>query len=852
MTKRSWFLSYNSQDLLLMRSLRSALKDKDSGSEVFFAPDSLRAGGYWLPKLAEAMSDSTAFVLLVGENGLGPWQIIEYYEALDRRVKGHYPVILVLRADQTAPGLPFLRQLHWIVTPDPASEDTIGRILAAADSTVAGPGKLWKFTAPYRGLASMVEADGEFFFGRDAQTLEVLKALNDRPDRILLLLGNSGVGKSSLAQAGVLAALRREALPSAADSTRSWPHQLKGSRGWCYLKIQPGSEPLRALVEPFLRTWQYEATDPLRETRQLEWVGSLLAGRATVRGLLDATQERMQTLGLAQPPAFFLYVDQGEELYVRAAEEHRRRFSELLAEAVTDRRFRVLMSLRTDFFGVLQADEPLYAVHYQINVPPLREAELRDVVSRPAQLLSASFESKDLATDIARRTAEESTKDTGALPLLSYLLDDMWSQMVVRDDGILRLPPQALELGGVLAERADHFLASHPRAEEHLRRILTLKLATVREDGDPTRRRALRSEFSSEEWGLVRELTDHPHRLLVTATPESGETYAEVAHEAIFRRWSKLREWVETEREFLVWKAALERDRCEWEKTPPASKQGALLMGLALAQAQAWRAKRAQDLPRVDIEFIDESIRREALDLASKERLRRRVQWIGVAALALVTAFATFAFYQWREVQDAKDVAIRSQGKYDVIKAAIVGNERKLAIEERHKVLPERRRTAGAILADLRANYQLLDSSSFDSLLKHGVDAKRILWFDTEQENNESEAEALRKLGFLVVQTVTIPDTVASLAGQKFDLIITHYGFKPDKEKSEAYELRNAIAEAGLERPPTIIYTIGAKPEFACIVQQDGFYDEVDMPAQLIEVAVRSASYNRARPRCLR
>ena len=85
-----------------------------------------------------------------------------------------------------------------------------------------------------------------------------------------------------------------------------------------------------------------------------------------------------------KPPAFFLYIDQGEELYVRAEERQRRRFSELIAQALGDPRLRALMSLRADFFGALQSDEPLFAAHRQINVPPLREAELREVVSRPA------------------------------------------------------------------------------------------------------------------------------------------------------------------------------------------------------------------------------------------------------------------------------------------------------------------------------------------------------------------------------------------------------------------------------------------------------------------------------------
>src|SRR5258708_6883620 len=130
--KRRWFLSYNSQDLSLMQGLETTLRRKDPEADVFFAPKSLRAGGYWLPSLADAIAESTAFVLLVGEKGLGPWQVIEYYAALDRRVKEpDYPVVLILLHEQAAPGLPFLRQLHWIVTPEPASEDTIGKLLDA-------------------------------------------------------------------------------------------------------------------------------------------------------------------------------------------------------------------------------------------------------------------------------------------------------------------------------------------------------------------------------------------------------------------------------------------------------------------------------------------------------------------------------------------------------------------------------------------------------------------------------------------------------------------------------------------------------------------------------------------------
>jgi tetratricopeptide (TPR) repeat protein len=99
---------------------------------------------------------------------------------------------------------------------------------------------------------------------------------------------------------------------------------------------------------------------------------------------------------------------------------------------------------------------------------------------------------------------------------------------------------------------------------------------------------------------------------LVTATPEGGETYAEVAHEAIFRRWNKLRDWVESQREFLTWKSSLDDDRRRWEDAPATSKNDALLLGLALGQAQAWLVQRAEDLSRTDRQFIDLSQKGEA------------------------------------------------------------------------------------------------------------------------------------------------------------------------------------------------------------------------------------------------
>ena len=120
-----WFLSYHSPDQALAERLKAAIERKDSASRVFFAPTNLRAGGSWSAQLAQEIADATAFILLIGAAGIGKWQVPEYDEALDKWVKSDrkFPLIVVLLEGQTAPGLPFLRQLHWIVTPDPASRE---------------------------------------------------------------------------------------------------------------------------------------------------------------------------------------------------------------------------------------------------------------------------------------------------------------------------------------------------------------------------------------------------------------------------------------------------------------------------------------------------------------------------------------------------------------------------------------------------------------------------------------------------------------------------------------------------------------------------------------------------------
>jgi hypothetical protein len=264
-----WFLSYHSPDHALAGKLKAALERKAPDARVFFAPEKLRAGGFWSAQLGTEIAEATAFILLVGEHGVGNWQVLEYDEALDRRVKcPDFSVVLVLLEGRMAPGLQFLRRLHWVVTPDPASDLTIARLFDAASGGGQGAGELWRHVSPYRGLPAMDERDSDYFFGRGREIVEVVAALAAAPDKLSVLIGNSGVGKSSLAQAGVIAALMRQGWPEAAANPGQWPVAFQESRRWCFLTMRPGDEPVRSLVEAFLDTWQLDSTSTDRPKKR--------------------------------------------------------------------------------------------------------------------------------------------------------------------------------------------------------------------------------------------------------------------------------------------------------------------------------------------------------------------------------------------------------------------------------------------------------------------------------------------------------------------------------------------------------------------------------------------------------
>jgi hypothetical protein len=208
------------------------------------------------------------------------------------------------------------------------------------------------------------------------------------------------------------------------------------------------------------------------EAQALKWVKNFRNG-SELSALADAARAKIAERAEAEaPPRFLIYVDQGEELYSRATSEnrpdenapHERRqqrateaqlFSALLADAAARPGFIILTSLRSDYYGRLQADAPLFAASERIDVPPLGRDQIEDVVRKPAARLGARFDNPVVVPLIADATARE----PGALPMLSFLMEDAWERMRSDPaaDGVLRFPFEIVDVSRPLAERASDF-----------------------------------------------------------------------------------------------------------------------------------------------------------------------------------------------------------------------------------------------------------------------------------------------------------------------------------------------------------------------------------------------------------
>jgi len=287
---------------------------------------------------------------------------------------------------------------------------------------------------PYPGLAAFGPQDVGLFFGRQRLTATLVTRLAEQltAPGLLMVLGPSGSGKSSLLGAGLLPAIAAGGLPA------------RGSRAWPLDLMTPGRRPLLELATRIAAIAGIPAgalnadlhADPTRITAAIRQAVIVHSRReAQSRGdrrsaaVIDAdpadagpagfgadstgaTADQSAGASLADPvssPRLVLIIDQFEEVFTQCADEpERKAFIQALCVAAgtnaavaptpgrADGSRRLLSSrdapallvvgMRADFYArsITYPELVPYFQDHQVLVGPMDEAGLRTAIERPA------------------------------------------------------------------------------------------------------------------------------------------------------------------------------------------------------------------------------------------------------------------------------------------------------------------------------------------------------------------------------------------------------------------------------------------------------------------------------------
>ena len=451
--------------------------------------------------------------------------------------------------------------------------------------------------SPYKGLAPYEEEDSPFFFGREHDR-KIISA-NLTVSRLTLLFGPSGVGKSSLLQAGVAAGLRDEARAAVAEG-RAPPCVPIVFREW------PG-EPGARLAEAIRQG--------VRDT-----LGQSIDGAPPIGAGLADILDWWAGLNIAP---LLIVLDQFEEYFLyHADEDGEGTLAVELPRAVNRRELPVhfLLSIREDALARLDRFKgripSLFA--NRLRIAHLNEAAAREAIVKPLERYDAVVGEErrvewepQLVEEVLRqvRAGYIVPGQTGQVgvghanggdarieaPYLQLVMQRVWEREMSLGSRTLRLTTLNDDLGGadqIVSTHLDVAMVGLPEEEQEVaarvfRHLITpsgTKIAYTMAD---------LAEYAgvpeSDLRPVLKKLSDPDLRVLRTSSAPAGDengTRYEIYHDALatpITVWRARYQQAEAERELEAALEAQERERKEAEAQRMKELKNKLTRWLAIA-----------------------------------------------------------------------------------------------------------------------------------------------------------------------------------------------------------------------------------------------------------------------------
>jgi WD40 repeat protein len=552
-----------------------------------------------------------------------------------------------------------------------ALEESLRKLIERRVKSVIGQatgenGPTW-LGNPFRGLQAYEFEHAAIFFGRDAliaRAAEQIAAQGRADSAFLLVVGASGSGKSSLVKAALVPRLMK-------------PQRIEGRAFLRRLVFRPSDAPqdlILGLVQALTRAPASvgiglgELLGPGQSPKDLAAhlraaIGSpgFIFANALAR-VTDAARSARLVLPHEQAN-LIVVIDQFEELFTVGAigAEERRTFIRLLAGLARSGIVWVIATMRADFWHHI-LDEPelmrLTERSGRVDVASPSLAEVAEMIRKPAQAAGLQFQvHSETGLGLDAVLAEHAASEQGVLPLLSFTLDTLYAEDVIRR-GLRELTFESYdELGGLegaIATRAEEVAHGLPPAVRNALPGVLRALVTVSDarEGSPLARSVALDSFApgSDARTLVDAMI--AARLLV-ASREGDDAVVRVAHEALIGRWDRAREQLATDRRDLETRELIERQCVRWRDAEGRARRQLLLRDPDLASALDLQRRWGAELDPLLGDFIGRSHQRS-----------HRLQQLAVAAMVVfglvalaASGFGVMAYLASERAAEAEKLA---------------------------------------------------------------------------------------------------------------------------------------------------------------------------------------------------
>jgi eukaryotic-like serine/threonine-protein kinase len=588
----------------------------------------------------------------------------EVLTAIDARRKNDHPDVYVFRKDEApadsseeakaqwkdlnsffsrwfrAPDGQFLRAFHQFESAD-EFERLIDRLLRKwiAERVPRDRSLIWPIEvkgSPFRGLEPFDASHSAIYFGRDRKVTRAIEqlqsvakpqnAIRSAPRSIpfLLIVGESGAGKSSLMRAGLAPRLTA---PGVAPAVGLWRTAI----------VRIGDDP-----DPFLSL----AKALLIKNDEAGGFGSALPELAddgwAVESLCELLAQGGETGRRKRAPAgapvlsalariqademtrrrtrrrlranLLLLVDQLENIFAaNITDQQRSAFARLLFALCASRRVWAVATIRSDIYPRLITPGDFLALKdvggvYDLAAPS--ESELTEIVHKSAAAAGLVYEPDQETGERLDERILLDAQGKNTLPLLEFALEQLFKRLKVVEIEATDNAPARIErrltfaaynamqrLDGAINQSAENALAELGNAElDALPRLLRRLAVPVDDQGSATARgggltvRVVPRSVAVPDDAtalLVKALTQA--RIIVATGSDDEEEIDRkpllgISHQRVFESWSRARRIIAKSESFFRIRQEVETRRQRWEK----NKRPELLLakGVPLAEAQ--------------------------------------------------------------------------------------------------------------------------------------------------------------------------------------------------------------------------------------------------------------------------